>query len=44
MRKYGQPLGLGKKIGADNIFLSVHAAVDAVRLRQQQSGVDGRSA
>jgi hypothetical protein len=23
-------MGIGEKIGADNIFLSVHAAVDAI--------------
>lgn len=30
MRKFGQPMGLGNKIGLDNIFFSVHAAVDAI--------------
>jgi high affinity sulfate transporter 1 len=34
MRKYGQPMGLGEKIGMDNIFLSVHAAVEAILQRE----------
>ncbi len=39
MRKLSQPMGLGKKIGMDNIFLSVHAAVDAIRARQVEAGI-----
>lgn len=38
MRKYGQPLGVGKKIGADNIFFSVHAAVEAILQREARDG------
>src|SRR5512139_1917076 len=34
MRKYGRPMGLGEKIGADNIFYSVHAAVEAIMQRE----------
>lgn len=34
MRKYGRPMGLGKKIGADNIFFTVHAAVAAILQRE----------
>jgi len=34
MRKYGRPMGLGEKIGADNIFFSVHAAVDSILQRE----------
>jgi MFS superfamily sulfate permease-like transporter len=34
MRKYGRPMGLGEKIGADNIFYSVHAAVEAILQRE----------
>ncbi|MCU0842253.1 MAG: SulP family inorganic anion transporter [Thiobacillaceae bacterium] len=34
MRKYGKPLGLGEKIGVDNIFLSVHAAVETIQQRE----------
>jgi high affinity sulfate transporter 1 len=33
MRKYGQPLGLSEKIGVDNIFPSVRAAVEAAQQR-----------
>lgn len=33
MRRYGQPLGLGRKIGAENIFLSLREAVDAIARR-----------
>jgi hypothetical protein len=36
MRKYGQPMGLGEKIGAENIFLSVHATVEASQQRERQ--------
>jgi hypothetical protein len=34
MRKYGRPMGLGEKIGADNIFFSVHAAVESILQRE----------
>ncbi len=34
MRKYGQPMGLGQKIGTDNIFFSVHAAVETILQRE----------
>ena len=34
MRKYGQPIGMNEKIGADNIFFSVHAAVEAILQRE----------
>lgn len=30
MRKYGEPLGLGQKIGLDNIFMSLQEAVAAI--------------
>jgi MFS superfamily sulfate permease-like transporter len=34
MRKYGRPMGLDEKIGAENIFYSVHAAVDTILQRE----------
>lgn len=34
MRKYGQPIGLGEKIGTDNIFFSVHSAVETILQRE----------
>ncbi len=37
MRKYGKPMGIGEKIGRENIFLSVHAAVDSIQQREGQS-------
>jgi len=37
MRKYGKPMGIGEKIGRENIFLSVHAAVDSILQREGQS-------
>ena len=37
MRKYGQPMGLGKKIGAENIFYSVHSAVETLLAREAQA-------
>jgi hypothetical protein len=33
MRKFGQHLGLGEKIGADNIFFSIRSAVEAIMQR-----------
>ncbi|HEY9198805.1 MAG TPA: SulP family inorganic anion transporter [Gammaproteobacteria bacterium] len=41
MRKYGRPMGLGDKIGADNIFFSVHAAVETIL--QREARFDGVS-
>lgn len=41
MRKYGRPMGLGEKIGAENIFFSVHAAVGSILQREGRTvGVD----
>lgn len=41
MRKYGRPMGLGEKIGAENIFFSVHAAVRSILQREGlAAGVD----
>ena len=37
MRKYGRPMGLGEKIGADNIFFSLHSAVDSILQRQSSA-------
>src|SRR5512139_28933 len=34
MRKYGRPMGLGEKIGTDNVFYSVRAAVEAILQRE----------
>jgi hypothetical protein len=34
MRKYGRAMRLGEKIGAENIFYSVHAAVEAILQRE----------
>ncbi|SDY09031.1 SulP family inorganic anion transporter [Nitrosomonas sp. Nm33] len=39
MRKYSQPMGLGKKIGAENIFFSVHSAVETILEREAHGGV-----
>src|SRR5512143_938796 len=33
MRKYGQPLGLDKKIGIENVFFSIRSAVAAIQQR-----------
>jgi high affinity sulfate transporter 1 len=41
MRKYGKPMRMGEKIGEDNIFFSVRAAVDAIRQREGRSGTAG---
>jgi high affinity sulfate transporter 1 len=38
MRKYGQPMGVGEKIGEENIFFSVHAAVSAILQRDERVG------
>ncbi|SDY02659.1 SulP family inorganic anion transporter [Nitrosomonas sp. Nm58] len=45
MRKYGQPMGLGQKIGADNIFFSVHSAVETILAREERGSAadDGNS-
>jgi hypothetical protein len=45
MRKYGQPMGLGQKIGADNIFFSVHSAVETILAREGRGSAadDGNS-
>ncbi len=37
MRKYGKSMGLGERIGMENIFLSVHAAVEAILQREGRS-------
>jgi len=34
MRRYRRAMKLGEKIGADNIFYSVHAAVEAILQRE----------
>ncbi len=34
MRKYEQPIGLGQKIGVNNIFQSVHGAVETILQRE----------
>ena len=40
MRKYGQPMGLGQKIGTGNIYFSVHAAVESIlQLEGRTAGV-----
>jgi high affinity sulfate transporter 1 len=38
MRQYGKPLGIGKRIGEDNIFFTVHSAVESILLRETNSG------
>jgi high affinity sulfate transporter 1 len=38
MRKYGKPLGVGEKIGKENIFLSLRAAVEAIQQRDAGPG------
>ncbi|MBK9326220.1 MAG: SulP family inorganic anion transporter [Hydrogenophilales bacterium] len=43
MRKYGEHLGLGDKIGRENIFFSVHAAVEAIQQRDVPAAESGRS-
>ena len=37
MRKYGKPLGVGEKIGKENIFLSLRGAVEAIQQRDAAS-------
>jgi high affinity sulfate transporter 1 len=37
MRKYGRPLGLGEKIGAENIFMSLREAVDSIVQRDARA-------
>ncbi len=39
MRKYGQSMNLGKKIGADNMFYSVHSAVAAILEREERDKI-----
>jgi len=39
MRKYGQSMNLGKKIGADNMFYSVHSAVAAILGREERDKI-----
>lgn len=39
MRKYGQTMGLGKKIGANNIFSSVHAAVASILEQEKRANM-----
>lgn len=39
MRKYGQVLGLIKKIGTDNMFYSVHSAVSAILKREERDNM-----
>jgi high affinity sulfate transporter 1 len=34
MRKYGKPMGIGEKIGMENIFFSLRAAVDSILERE----------
>ena len=41
MRKYGQPMGIGEKIGKENIFYSVRAAVEAILSRGGRSAATG---
>lgn len=41
MRKYGQPLRLGEKIGMDNVFPSIRSAVAAIQQRDADSGPAG---
>lgn len=36
MRKYGKPLGLGEKIGSENIFMSLREAVESIKQRDPQ--------
>jgi len=36
MRKYGDAMGLGERIGRENIFPSVHTAVESIERRQRQ--------
>jgi MFS superfamily sulfate permease-like transporter len=38
MRKYGKPLGLGEKIGRENIFMSLQEAVAAILERDARRG------
>ena len=39
MNKYVQPMELGKKIGTDNIFYSVHSAVEAILDREARNDI-----
>jgi len=38
MRKYGQPLRLGEKIGKENIFVSLQEAVGEILKRDAERG------
>lgn len=37
MHRYGAPLKLGEKIGAENVFLTVESAVESIQLRDPQT-------
>jgi high affinity sulfate transporter 1 len=43
MRKYGKPLGVGEKIGKENIFLSIRAAVAAIQQRDADAADSGQA-
>jgi high affinity sulfate transporter 1 len=43
MRKYGEPLGLGDKIGRDNIFHSLRSAVEAIQQRDAGAADSGQA-
>jgi high affinity sulfate transporter 1 len=43
MRRYGQPLRLGDKIGWDNIFHSIRSAVAAIQQREASAGDSGQA-
>jgi len=38
MRKYGEPLRLGEKIGRENLFMSLQEAVAAILKRDAERG------
>jgi hypothetical protein len=42
MRRYGQALGLGDKIGRENIFFSIRSAVAAIQQRDARAADSGR--
>ena len=43
MRKYGQPLGLDKKIGIENVFFSIRSAVAAIQQRDADAADSART-
>ena len=43
MRRYGQALGLGDKIGMENIFFSIRSAVASIQQRDARAADSGQA-